>query len=149
MPVSIPQQIFGYARIETPTSQIFPRRLGRDTQQRNGLAAPVHAAKRNREATDGYRPVLRVLTRDLGNEIEIRIRDNGNGIAPDIRDKLFQPFVTTKPTGEGTGLGLSISYEIVSQQHGGSIEVDSELGAYTEFTVRLPRRNGRGVEERR
>ena len=112
----------------------------------NGFYA---AAKRNREATDGYRPVLRVLTRDLGNEIEIRVRDNGTGIAPEIRDKLFQPFVTTKPTGEGTGLGLSISYEIVSQQHGGSIVVDSELGAYTEFTVRLPRRNGRGVEDRR
>src|SRR5438874_2302763 len=105
----------------------------------NGFYA---AAKRNLQATDGYRPVLRVLTRDLGNEIEIRIRDNGIGISPDIRDKLFQPFVTTKPTGEGTGLGLSISYEIVSQQHGGSIEVDSELGAYTEFTVRLPRRSG-------
>ena len=86
---------------------------------------------------------------DLGDEIEIRISDNGTGIAPEIRDKLFQPFVTTKPTGEGTGLGLSISYEIVSQQHGGSIVVDSELGAYTEFTVRLPRRNGRGVEDRR
>ena len=67
------------------------------------------------------------------------MRDNGTGIPPEIRDKLFQPFFTTKPTGEGTGLGLSISYDIVTQQHGGTIEVDSELGEFTEFTVRLPR----------
>jgi two-component system NtrC family sensor kinase len=110
----------------------------------NGFYA---AAKRSLEATDGYRPVLKVMTRDIGNAIEVRIRDNGSGIPPEIRDKLFQPFVTTKPTGEGTGLGLSISYEIVTLQHGGTIEVDSEPGAFTEFTVRLPRRsNGTGAE---
>ena len=67
------------------------------------------------------------------------MRDNGTGIPPDIRDKLFQPFFTTKPTGEGTGLGLSISYDIVTQQHGGTIAVDSEVGEFTEFTIRLPR----------
>ena len=103
----------------------------------NGFYA---AAKRSVAATDGYRPVLRVLTRDLGEAVEVRIRDNGTGISPEIRDKLFQPFVTTKPTGEGTGLGLSISYEIVTQQHGGSIAVDSEIGSFTEFRVLLPRR---------
>ena len=65
-----------------------------------------------------------MATRDLGDAVEVRVRDNGTGIAPEIREKLFQPFVTTKPTGEGTGLGLSISYEIVTQQHGGTIEVD-------------------------
>ena len=101
----------------------------------NGFYA---AAKKTREAGD--RPVLKVMTRDLGNEVEIRVRDNGTGIAPESRDRLFQPFFTTKPTGEGTGLGLSISYDIVTQQHGGTIGVDSELGAFTEFTVRLPRR---------
>ena len=84
--------------------------------------------------------MLKVTTRDLGNEVEIRVRDNGTGIAPEFREKLFQPFFTTKPTGEGTGLGLSISYEIVTQQHGGTITVDSEVGGFTEFTVRLPRR---------
>ena len=68
------------------------------------------------------------------------MRDNGTGIQPEVRAKLFQPFFTTKPTGEGTGLGLSISYDIVTQQHGGSIEVESEPGSFTEFTVRLPRR---------
>ena len=96
----------------------------------------------------GGRPVLRVTTRDVGEAIEIRIRDNGTGIAPEIRDKLFQPFVTTKPTGEGTGLGLSISYEIVTQQHGGTIEVDSQPGQFTEFTVRLPRRGNAPAERR-
>jgi two-component system NtrC family sensor kinase len=80
-----------------------------------------------------------VATRDLGDAVEVRIRDNGTGIPPDIKDKLFQPFFTTKPTGEGTGLGLSISYDIVTQQHGGTITVDSEVGAFTEFTIRLPR----------
>lgn len=100
----------------------------------NGFYA---ANKRSREA--GSRPVLKVSTRDLGTAVEIRVRDNGIGIAQLHRDKLFQPFFTTKPTGEGTGLGLSISYDIVTQQHGGTIEVDSEPGAFTEFTVRLPR----------
>src|SRR5712671_2646950 len=101
----------------------------------NGFYA---AAKKSREAGD--RPILKVATRDLGNEIEVRVRDNGTGIPPESRNRLFQPFFTTKPTGEGTGLGLSISYDIVTQQHGGTISVDSEFGAFTEFTVRLPRR---------
>ena len=78
-------------------------------------------------------------TRDLGEAVEIRVRDNGIGILPEIKDKLFQPFFTTKPTGEGTGLGLSISYDIVTQEHGGTISVDSQIGEFTEFTVRLPR----------
>jgi two-component system NtrC family sensor kinase len=81
----------------------------------------------------------RGATRDLAETAEIRVRDNGTGIAPGERDKLFQPIFTTKPTGEGTGIGLSISYEIVTQQHDGTIEVDSELGEFTEFMVRLPR----------
>jgi signal transduction histidine kinase len=68
------------------------------------------------------------------------VRDNGAGIAPGLRDKLFQPFFTTKPTGEGTGLGLSISWDIVTQGHGGTIAVDSKFGEFTEFTIRLPRR---------
>jgi signal transduction histidine kinase len=83
--------------------------------------------------------VLKVATHDLGEAVEIRIRDNGTGIPPEIRDKLFQPFFTTKPTGEGTGLGLSISWDIVTQQHGGTIEVDSRVGEFTEFAIRLPR----------
>ena len=69
----------------------------------------------------------------------MQVRDNGVGIAPEIKDKLFQPFFTTKPAGEGTGLGLSISYDIVTQEHRGTIEVDSRVGEFTEFTIRLPR----------
>jgi signal transduction histidine kinase len=103
----------------------------------NGFYA---ADQRRREAADAtFRPVLKVVTRDLGNEVEIRVRDNGTGIPSEFRDKLFQPFFTTKPTGEGTGLGLSISYDIVTQQHGGTIAVDSRVGEFTEFTIRLPR----------
>ena len=103
----------------------------------NGFYAATERARGNGEA--GYRPTLQVSTRDLGGDVEIRVRDNGTGIPPEIRDRLFQPFFTTKPTGEGTGLGLSISYDIVTQQHGGSIAVDSEPGEFTEFTIRLPR----------
>jgi len=103
----------------------------------NGFYA---AAKRGREgAAPNFRPALKVTTHDLGEAVEIRVRDNGVGIAPEIKDKLFQPFFTTKPTGEGTGLGLSISWDIVTQQHGGTIEVDSRLGEFTEFAIRLPR----------
>jgi signal transduction histidine kinase len=103
----------------------------------NGFYATT---RRARDGADGFEPTLRVGTRAAGEMVEIRVWDNGIGIPADIRDKLFQPFFTTKPTGEGTGLGLSISYDIVTQQHGGTISVDSEFGAFTEFTVRLPRR---------
>src|SRR5207253_1711247 len=99
------------------------------------------ATKRQRDAAGSdFRPTLTVMTRDLGDAVEIRARDNGTGIPPEIKDKLFQPFFTTKPTGEGTGLGLSISYDIVTQQHGGTIRVDSRVGEFTEFSLRLPRR---------
>ena len=103
----------------------------------NGFYA---AAKRSAEGDGTFRPALKVTTREFGESVEVRVRDNGIGILMENRDKLFQPFFTTKPTGEGTGLGLSISYEIVTQQHGGSITVNSEVGDFTEFTVRLPRR---------
>ena len=100
-----------------------------------------YAANKRRHdgAAPDFKPVLKVTTRDLGEAVEIRVRDNGTGIAPEIRDKLFQPFFTTKPTGEGTGLGLSISWDIVTQQHGGTIAVDSRKGEFTEFVIRLPR----------
>jgi signal transduction histidine kinase/HAMP domain-containing protein len=103
----------------------------------NGFYA---ANKRRIEAGDpAFEPVLKVTTRDLGDQVEIRVRDNGAGMPPEVRSKLFTPFFTTKPTGEGTGLGLSISYEIVVQQHGGTITVDTRRGEFTEFTLRLPR----------
>src|ERR1043166_6693369 len=109
----------------------------------NGFYAATKRARENGEAS--FRPVLTVATRECGEAVEVRVRDNGIGITPEIRDKLFQPFFTTKPAGGGTGLGLSISYDIVTQQHGGTISVDSETGAFTEFTIRLPRRAAAGA----
>ena len=86
-----------------------------------------------------YMPALFVRTKKLGSKIEIRIRDNGNGIPRDIREKIFNPFFTTKPAGQGTGLGLSISYDIVVQEHGGEIQVETEEEKFTEVIVRLPK----------
>jgi signal transduction histidine kinase len=109
----------------------------------NGFYA---ATRRRRDgAGPNFRPTLLVTTRDLGAAVEVRVRDNGAGIAPEIGAKLFQPFVTTKPTGEGTGLGLSIAWDIVTQQHGGTIAADSAPGEFTEFTIRLPR-HGQAAE---
>jgi two-component system NtrC family sensor kinase len=110
----------------------------------NGFYA---ATKRQREGGDPtFKPSLKVTTRDLGDTVEVQVRDNGVGIPAEIKDKLFQPFFTTKPTGEGTGLGLSISYDIVTQEHGGTITVDG-VGEFTEFTVRLPRAYGATIAE--
>jgi signal transduction histidine kinase len=111
----------------------------------NGFYA---ATKRQKQESDpAFKPTLKVSTRDLGDAVEVQVRDNGVGIAPEIRDKLFQPFFTTKPTGEGTGLGLSISYDIVTQQHSGTITVDSRVGEFTEFTIRLPRTHETAMAE--
>jgi signal transduction histidine kinase/HAMP domain-containing protein len=103
----------------------------------NGFYA---ATKRKAEANRGdYEPTLAATTKNLGDRVEIRIRDNGTGIPPEVREKLFSPFFTTKPAGEGTGLGLSISHDIIVKQHGGSIEVDTQPGEFTEFRIVLPR----------
>ena len=76
---------------------------------------------------------------NIGDKVEIRIRDNGTGIPEEVKAKMFNPFFTTKPAGEGTGLGLSLSYDIIVKQHGGTIEVDTKPGDFTEFTIVLPR----------
>jgi two-component system, NtrC family, sensor kinase len=103
----------------------------------NGFYA---ATKRKAEANgNDYEPTLSAATKNLGDSVEIRIRDNGTGIPPEVKEKLFNPFFTTKPAGEGTGLGLSISHDIVVKQHGGSIEVDTRPGEFTEFRIVLPR----------
>lgn len=88
---------------------------------------------------NGYEPVLSATTRNLGDAVEIRIRDNGVGIDADVREKMFDPFFTTKPAGQGTGLGLSQSHDIIVKQHAGTIEVETEPGAYTEIRIVLPR----------
>ena len=103
----------------------------------NGFYA---ATKRKAEANGGgYEPTLAAATKSLGDSVEIRVRDNGTGIPPEVKEKLFSPFFTTKPAGEGTGLGLSISHDIIVKQHGGSIEVDTQPGEFTEFRIVLPR----------
>jgi signal transduction histidine kinase len=84
-----------------------------------------------------FTPTLWVKTQNKGKIVEIRIRDNGIGIAPDLIEKIFHPFFTTKPTGEGTGLGLSLTYDIIVGQPGGTLNVESELGEYTEFIITL------------
>jgi signal transduction histidine kinase/putative methionine-R-sulfoxide reductase with GAF domain len=125
-----------------PTIEAAPQELTRVFLNLigNGFYA---ATKRAREGdARSFQPTLTVATRDLGEVIEVKVRDNGAGIAPEIMEKLFQPFFTTKPTGEGTGLGLSISYDIVTQQYGGTFEVDSKVGEFAEFTIRLPRTGG-------
>ncbi len=93
------------------------------------------------ESSADYTPILGVISRDCGDSVQIRVRDNGTGIAGDIVNKIFDPFFTTKPTGEGTGLGLSLSHDIVVSQHGGSIEVSSAKGEFAEFTITLPRQS--------
>ena len=103
----------------------------------NGFYA---ATKRKAQAnSSGYEPSLTAATKNLGDRVEIRIRDNATGIPPEVREKLFNPFFTTKPAGEGTGLGLSISHDIIVKQHSGSIEVDSKPGEFTEVRIVLPR----------
>ncbi len=103
----------------------------------NGFYAAIK--RKGLENDEAYEPMLSASTKNLGDRVEIRIRDNGIGIPPEVKDKMFNPFFTTKPAGEGTGLGLSISHDIVVKQHGGSIEVDTEPGKFTEFKIVLPR----------
>jgi len=89
--------------------------------------------------TSRHQPTLSASTKNIGDRVEIRIRDNGTGMTSDVKEKMFNPFFTTKPTGEGTGLGLSISHDIIVKQHGGSIEVETQPGEFTEIRVILPR----------
>jgi two-component system, NtrC family, sensor kinase len=119
-------------------AELFPQEITRVLLNliSNGFYA---ALKRKAEMKDGYEPALLAATRDLGDHVEIRIRDNGSGILPEVKEKMFNPFFTTKSPGEGTGLGLSLSHDIVAKQHAGSIEVDTRPGEFTEFRVILPR----------
>ena len=120
-------------------ADVFPQDITRALLNliSNGFYA---ATKRKADANGGdYEATLTAATKNLGDRVEIRIRDNGAGIPPDVKEKMFNPFFTTKPAGEGTGLGLSISHDIVVKQHGGSIEVDTQPGEFTEIRIVLPR----------
>jgi GAF domain-containing protein len=111
----------------------------------NGFYAAI---KRKEADEDGFEPTLTASTKSFADRLEIRIRDNGTGISEEIKDKIFNPFFTTKPAGKGTGLGLSMSHDIIVKQHGGSIKVETELGVYTEFIVSLPRTTSAQKAER-
>jgi signal transduction histidine kinase/HAMP domain-containing protein len=106
----------------------------------NLISNGFYAATKRKEAGDEtFEPMLSAATKSLGNAVEIRIRDNGTGIPQEVKEKMFNPFFTTKPAGEGTGLGLSMSHDIVVKQHGGKIDVATEPGVFTEFVITLPR----------
>jgi GAF domain-containing protein len=107
----------------------------------NIIANGFYAAHKRKSLAGGadFEPMLVASTRNLGDRVEIRIRDNGTGIPPEVREKMFNPFFTTKPAGEGTGLGLSISHDIIVKQHAGAIAVDTQPGQFTEFIIVLPR----------
>jgi two-component system NtrC family sensor kinase len=119
-------------------ADIYPQEITRALLNliSNGFYA---ATKRKVEVGDGFEPMLSATTKNLGDKVEIRIRDNGTGIPEEVRGKIFNPFFTTKPSGEGTGLGLSMSHDIIVKQHGGNIEVETEPGKFTEFKIVLPR----------
>ena len=118
---------------------LFPQEITRVLL--NLISNGFYAATKRKAETmrDDYEPTLSAMTKSFGDSVEIRICDNGTGIPPEVKEKMFNPFFTTKPAGEGTGLGLSLSYDIIVKQHAGSIEVDTQPGEYTEFRIVLPR----------
>ena len=119
-----------------PLVHVVPQEMGRvllNLMNNAFYAVTEHA----RQSNTAYRPVVTVLTKKLETKIEIKVKDNGVGIPEAIRAKIFQPFFTTKPTGEGTGLGLSLAYDIITKGHSGTLEVESREGEGTEFTIRL------------
>jgi signal transduction histidine kinase len=93
--------------------------------------------EKKKQAPEGYEPTVTVSTKKTGGKVEIKVSDNGNGIPQKVLDKIFQPFFTTKPTGQGTGLGLSLSYDIV-KAHGGELKVETKEGEGSEFVISLP-----------
>jgi signal transduction histidine kinase len=121
------------------TIEVFPQEITRVFLNlvSNGFYAVTKRRRENGGAA--FEPTLRATTKNLGDTVEIRIRDNGTGIPPEVKDRMFNPFFTTKPAGEGTGLGLSMSHDIIVKQHGGTIDVDTEPGHFTEFRIVLPR----------
>ncbi|MBR0701531.1 GAF domain-containing protein [Bradyrhizobium diazoefficiens] len=123
------------------SADVFPQEITRVLLNLIGNGFHAVAKRKAETAAGAYEPVVTAATRDRGDSIEIRIRDNGTGIPDEVKEKMFNPFFTTKPAGEGTGLGLSMSHDIVVKQHGGTIEVATEPGKFTEFTILLPRKS--------
>jgi signal transduction histidine kinase len=124
------------------SAELFPQEITRALL--NLISNGFYAATKRKSENDkaGFEPTLSATTRNLGASVEIRIRDNGTGIPPEVKEKMFNPFFTTKPAGEGTGLGLSMTHDIIVKQHGGTIRAETEPGVFTEFIVTLPRASG-------
>lgn len=122
-----------------PKLNIVPQDMGRVFLNLfNNAFYAVTEKKRSVVVKTDYEPTVSVTTRKRNDEVEIRVRDNGNGVPQKAMDKIFQPFFTTKPTGQGTGLGLSLSYEIITKEHEGTLNVQTEEGAFAEFIIILP-----------
>ena len=120
-----------------PKAEVIPQDVGRVLLNLFNNAFYAVYEKQKKSGPD-FKPEVSVTTSALKGHVLIKVRDNGNGIPDNVKDKIMQPFFTTKPTGEGTGLGLSLSYDIVVKVHGGSIDLDTKEGEYTEFTITLP-----------
>jgi signal transduction histidine kinase len=120
-----------------PKVNIFPQELGRVIL--NLLTNAFYAVNEKKQLNiTGYNPTVSIGTKDNNGSVEIKVSDNGNGIPKQVLEKIYQPFFTTKPTGQGTGLGLSMSYDIITKGHGGSLKVLTENGKGTEFIIELP-----------
>jgi len=119
--------------------EVYPQEISRVLL--NLISNGFYAAMARKAELNGaaYEPTISASTQNLGDRVEIRIRDNGTGIPPGVKERMFDPFFTTKPAGEGTGLGLSLSHDVVVKQHAGAIEVETQPGAFTEFRIVLPR----------
>ena len=116
---------------------IIPQDIGRVILNLINNAFYAVDEKKKQQLANGYEPTVSVSTKKINGKVEIRVKDNGNGIPQKVLDKIFQPFFTTKPTGQGTGLGLSLSYDIV-KAHGGEIKVETKENEGTEFIIILP-----------
>ena len=120
-----------------PHIDVVPQDIGRVLL--NLINNAFYAVNEKAKANDtDYKPTVTVSSKNLGGKIEISVKDNGNGIPEEIKNKIFQPFFTTKPTGQGTGLGLSLSYDIITKGHQGTIQLESKPGEFTSFTITLP-----------
>ncbi|SDF75227.1 Histidine kinase-, DNA gyrase B-, and HSP90-like ATPase [Bradyrhizobium brasilense] len=119
--------------------EVYPQEITRALL--NVISNGFYAATRRKSETgdETFDPALSATTNNLDDKVEIRIRDNGTGIPVEVKEKVFNPFFTTKPAGEGTGLGLSMTHDIIVKQHGGTLDVETELGVFTEFIITLPR----------
>jgi signal transduction histidine kinase len=122
-------------------TDVYPQEITRVLL--NLISNGFYATNKRRMEAGGFKPTLSAATKDLGDKVEICIRDNGTGIPEDVKGRIFNPFFTTKPAGEGTGLGLSMSHDIIVKQHGGTIDVETEPGQFTEFKIVLPRTSRR------